>query len=621
MSENKDLEVTKETAAKPQADAAAPIAAAEKPVAQPAAEGAAETAAEKPKAKKSGKSKTEAAAPVTEDTSDVAASVDTAADGTVGGAKQKRSLGKLIGSFFHAIKYYWKRPMGADRHLSLREMAAYGVGGMGCNFILNVTILIVSATLIPRYYEIGAIHGTLIVAIASFLQIFLCPLIGNWIDNTKTKLGKYKPWFLFLTPIFTLFVVLASWIPQFSSAGENAVLFRTIFAYCSCIPSFFLLGIYQNLHQAYPLLMTPNSQERADMMGPTTLIYSLAPSIMNALLPGLRGIFIKMGKEYLAYRIFGLVFALLGCAMVTLIIFFTKERVYVTKKQEKMPFFKGLKLISKNKPFILYLIFLAFSILKVVAFNFMAIMAEYKFNADPAKALALLSPLSMVMGFGATPAMILAPLIIRKVSKKTLLICAHLLQAIVLFALVVAGFERFPQGVASVVILTAYGFFFQFGNGLSLVVMPTLVAETVDYQQFLTDDRMEGFMNNLTVLASQGIGNLLVVGVTLLQTMVIGFDQGKDYFIPASPSFGGAEATAIANKWFNVACIISFVSLIICVIPLFFYKFSEQKHKDIMEVIKNRAIGSTFEDEETLIHTKTAEEVAAEAAAIQKSLD
>lgn len=525
---------------------------------------------------------------------------------------EKKSIGEKIASAGKYIKKFWNNPTSEDRYLSLKEMGAYGIGSMGCSFILNIGYLLFAHTLIPRYYEIPAIHGTVIFCVAAFLQLIFAPLFGNLVDNTKTKWGKVKPYFLILSPIFTVVTVLASWIPQFE--GMDAQLYRTIFAYATCIPALFLQQIYANLFNYYPSLMTPNSQERADMLGPCALIYSLAPTIMGVIVPALRGVFIEQGREYMAFRISSLVFTLLGCLMISFLLFFTKERVYITKTEEenrqKQSIFAEIGKIFKNVPFLMILIFSAFTVLKTVLFNFVPLMAEYKFAENSGEALKIYGGLTLIIGFGATPGMLLAPLILRKISKKKLLILANAFQGVILLIMGLWGFQNLPTGVVSIIIIVLYGFLYQFANGLSLVVLPTLTAEAVDYQQYLTGDRMEGFMNTMTVWAGGGIGSFLMLIPTVIQTAVIGFEQGDGFFIPSNPEYGGADAMATSNLWFNVATWISLGGIVLSLVPLFFFRF-KKSHVEFMKEISESAQSSTFE-EEKVVEEAEFEEAAAD---------
>ncbi len=95
----------------------------------------------------------------------------------------------------------------------------------------------------------------------------------------------------------------------------------------------------------------------------------------------------------------------------------------------------------------------------------------------------------------------------------------------------------------------------------------------------------------------------------LIQTNLLGFEQGLDIFRPspgsiASGVFNPDYVVGIANSWFNAATYIALIACVLSMIPLFFYTFNEKKHKQYMEEIKLRAVSSTFEEEESLEEAK-----------------
>ena len=77
-------------------------------------------------------------------------------------------------------------------------------------------------------------------------------------------------------------------------------------------------------------VMTPVSQERTDMLSPVGLVLGFAPTLINLVTGPIRSAFIKIGKEYWAFRIIGLVSCVIGIVFV-LQILKIKERVYQAK--------------------------------------------------------------------------------------------------------------------------------------------------------------------------------------------------------------------------------------------------------------------------------------------------
>lgn len=92
-----------------------------------------------------------------------------------------------------------------DRQLSgqvLAQRTAYAFGNLGQSafyqalstyfivFVTNVLFIHAPAAEAARY--IGVITG-LIVAIR-IAEVFIDPLLGNLIDNTRTRFGRFRPW-------------------------------------------------------------------------------------------------------------------------------------------------------------------------------------------------------------------------------------------------------------------------------------------------------------------------------------------------------------------------------------------------------------------------------------------
>ena len=518
------------------------------------------------------------------------------------------------------LKKFWSGPLTPNYYLGLKEVVAFSVSGLGVNFILNIGYIVLAASIIPIAYGVPAIHATIIGVVVSLLSLIVSPIFGKVIDGTKSKKGnKLKPHFLWITPVVTLFGLLASFSPQI----ENGTV-KLVYLYCTAVPTLLLHQLFLSLFNLYPAVMTPNSQERANMLSPVSIIFSFAPTVMNILIGPMRDIFKAQNREYMAFRIFGIVFSLLGFALTFFIFRFTKERTYDTEsnvedaeaiidgeatsdKKEKITFAKGLKMIFKNKPLLMYIVFTIFGVLKTTFFLQAQLIGEYKYQSDYGTS--IFSLLTAVTGFGATPGMLLAPIIIKKIGKKNVLIVGTAIQTVILVLLACVGFQNMPVGWVTIVICTLYGFLYNLCVGLNIITMPAIMADLIDYQQYISNVRIEGFINAANLWVSALFGVVFQFIPVLIQTKVIGFEPGLSVFRPspssiASGVFNPAYVVDIANRWFNAAVYIALAACVLSLIPMFFYKFSEKEHKKCMEEIKLRAVSSSFEDEENLAEAK-----------------
>lgn len=490
------------------------------------------------------------------------------------------------------LKSGWKTaPEG--RYLSFREMTAYGVGGMGQAFVSNIIYLFISASTIPYMYGIDVIHGTNITVIVTILNLVVQPVFAKFFDNTKTKWGKFKPYFALMGPIVSAFVVAATFIPQMESATA-----RVVYAYITCIPTIILGNLWMWIFQTMPGVMTPNSQERTDMLSPVALVTGFAPTLLNVIVGPIRSAFAKQGREYLAFRYMGIVFVVIGLAMAFILVKYVQERVYHEKEQsEKTRLASDIREVLKNKPFMIYQMANVFNVLKAFMTTQLYFVALYKYSDIFGDGATIYSALSLLTGFGATPAMILAPFITRKVSKRNLLIFGQVVSIVPLVGIMVTGgFANLKVGIMAIIAMTVTGFILNFNGGFMAVVSPVIGTEQYDYQQYLTGKRQEGAMSAVAAWTSGILGTLLTYVPTFFQKQ-IGFQQGEKRF--QSNEAYLPENMAIIDKWFNVAALITIVASLLYILFLFLYRFNEKEHQRIMAEIKERSGGSDNFDEST----------------------
>lgn len=500
------------------------------------------------------------------------------------------------------LKRGWKTPS-EGRYLPYKEIGAYALGSLGYSSLINVVYIFMTAAMIPYMYGINNIHGTNIGLAVTVLNLFVQPIFAKLFDNSKSKMGKFRLFFALITPILGAFALAASWAPQ-----SDSETFRIVYAYLTCVPTMLLSGIWAMLFTNMPLVMTPNNQERADMLAPVNLVVGFAPTVLNAIVPLIRGHYKQLGKEYISYRIIACIFVAVGILMSFIIVKFVKERVYVTETdKEKINFVDGIKQVLKNKPFMTFQVIMIFNTLKIYLSTQFYFIAMYKYSATWGEGEQIFGALSLITGFGATPGMLLAPLIIRKMKKKNLMAIAQLLfTAPMIVIMLLGGYEKLPIGGITVIVMTAISFLMNLNTGINTITSPTITGEQYDYQQFLTGKRLEGFMAAVGAWTAGIFGALLNYIPALLQKS-IGFEQGKAQFQSSSAYL--PENMAIIDKWFNTATLITIAfSLIFTVGLLFFYKLDEKKHAEIMEVLKSRALNAD-NIEETIVDIEAEENV------------
>lgn len=483
-----------------------------------------------------------------------------------------------IKSLFTSLKNGWSTPP-KGRYLTFKEMACYGFSGLGVSFIVNVITAVITATQIPYIYEIDVIHGTVIFSIVGVSNLLIQPFFGKMLQNTKTKIGRYKPYIIGIAPVISLFVVLATWLPQ-----VNSMTFRVVYAYCTCIPVLVLWNIWYNTFYMIPAAMTPVSQERTDMLSPVGLIMGFAPTVMNFIIGPIRAHFMSQGREYMAFRLMGLISTAIGVILVFLILK-TKERIYETPQEcENISVKEGLRLVMQNKPLMIYTLAMIIGSLRGVAEMNSYYIGQFRYGETTEQGLSLFSMLSPIVGFAATPAMLLLPFMTRKMNNKSIMIMWQVINAVAYGMLCIIGYENIPVGTPTAVVITVVRFVSGFNAAGTLT--PIMLSEIYDYQQWKTGRRLEGFIQTFAVSMTGLVAQFAMFIPTFIQQKIgyqpMNFKNGAEYL---------PENIAIMNQWFNISAVITVVSGILFIAVMAFYPLSKKKYNQIMEELKEKSSG------------------------------
>lgn len=483
-----------------------------------------------------------------------------------------------IKSLFTSLKNGWSTPP-KGRYLTFKEMACYGFSGLGVSFIVNVITAVITATQIPYIYEIDVIHGTIIFSIVGVSNLLIQPFFGKMLQNTKTKIGRYKPYIIGIAPVISLFVVLATWLPQ-----VNSMTFRVVYAYCACIPVLVLWNIWYNTFYMIPAAMTPVSQERTDMLSPVGLIMGFAPTVMNFIIGPIRAHFMSQGREYMAFRLMGLISTVIGVILVFLILK-TKERIYETpQERENISVKEGLRLVMQNKPLMIYTLAMIIGSLRGVAEMNSYYIGQFRYGETTEQGLSLFSMLSPIVGFAATPAMLLLPFMTRKMNNKSIMIMWQAINTVAYGVLCIIGYENIPVGTPTAVVITVI----RFVTGFNAVgtLTPIMLSEIYDYQQWKTGRRLEGFIQTFAVSMTGLVSQFAMFIPTFIQQKIgyqpMNFKNGAEYL---------PENIAIMNQWFNISAVITVVSGILFIAVMAFYPLSKKKYNQIMEELKEKSSG------------------------------
>ncbi|MBR6392264.1 MAG: MFS transporter, partial [Eubacterium sp.] len=234
--------------------------------------------------------------------------------------------GKVL-SLLNNVRFYWKEPP-RGKYMSYKEVAAYAFGGIGAYFVIQLgSTLIVSTTnlIVNTAIGVGPTHAYIIYLIATILNIPLTAIRANMIDNTRGKGGKYRPYLLSMGIPTALIALVYVWFPYARMYSmfpgkmlgyDKGYWIKVAVVFICNLALHFFFNFFRDAYENLIHVLSPNTQERTDVLAVKAVVYSLAPSIMNILNPVIANYFANSDQSnIIVYRITYPIYAVLGIGL------------------------------------------------------------------------------------------------------------------------------------------------------------------------------------------------------------------------------------------------------------------------------------------------------------------
>lgn len=490
------------------------------------------------------------------------------------------------------VRFYWKEPP-KGRFMSFKEIVAYAGGGIGAYFIISMGMaLVVSTTnmIVGGAIGIGAMDMYYLYLIATLANIPLTGIRANMIDNTRGKGGKYRPYLLSMGIPTALIALGYVWFPyeklELFFSGQIFGKSSSYVITCAVVLIFNLLlqFFFNFFNDAYTNLihvLSPNTQERTDVLAIKSVVYSLAPSIINIVLP-LIAQFATNNNLYdiRVYRIAYPVFAIIGIALTIVVFANTEEKIVQAKTHTiQISFIDSFKAVAKNKYF--WIIALAgwIGFLESAYGNILT----WSYNYGHTCSGGTFAIIQTLTGNAALWGMLLAPICIKKWGKKKVLIAVNTANVICILAMII--------NMQNIWWLFIFVYFNWLVGAFEQITTPAIQADIRDYQQYKSGERIDGMF--ATVLT---IGNI----VTLLTSAILpavqehyGVYEGNGYKIPFDILDVTKGEPGLLYKLMGALIIMAAVGAFLNMVPYLFYDFTEKKQKSVIRVLQVRSL---FED-------------------------
>ncbi len=466
-----------------------------------------------------------------------------------------------------------------QKHLKFKDIAAYSLGLFGFQAIVGL-LNSYQGEFSGSILKVDVIVVAILILIAKIVSAVADPIVGNMVDRSKSKLGKFKSMIAYsLVPLLIFTIMIFVKVP-FTGIGLYVWIFVASLIWCIAMT----MGDVPS--QGIASALTPNPTERTNVVSISNTFKQVGFSacvvvvpIVCLIVPGGSQVFGFEGDsdtpmnapEYLGVAILT---ALLGCVLFALIPMINKERVVVSnnEKTTAKDMFKALK---DNTPLMLVIVsyFLGFG--RQMAMGIQVQAATVILGSQN-----LVAVLGIVTAIGSMISMALCPMLIKKLNEKN----AYILLSVYGFAASIFSFIighfwfQNPENMVLTILFYASLFLIGLQFGAVTLMPMIMVADAVDYYEYETGKRMEGAAYSiltLTIKVCLALGNalgLIFVGIS-------GYYAKLD-----SGIFDGSTKDIIFLAYTAIPGVLALLSII----PMFKYDIVGEKKAMISSALAER---------------------------------
>lgn len=402
--------------------------------------------------------------------------------------------------------------MNEKKYLNFWQKAGYGSGDWAANMVYGLITTFSMVYLTTTAGLNAGIIGTLIM-LSKFADGITDILFGSFIDRTKSKMGKARPWMLFSYLGNAVCLIAVFSIP--SSLGDTAKYVYFFITYTLLNAIFYTAN--NIAYSALTSLITKNNNERVQL-GTFRFIFStLANMFCNSFTMAI--VYKVSGGEVATaagWRAVAILYAIIGLIVNTISVFSVRELpeeenapspaipdgADISMTDEKITLFTSLKLLMANRYFImitaLYILsYFSLSVsMGVAAYYFMYVVGDMNKFSSFMNAYSLTSIAALIV----TPFVVRALQDMRKFN-----IISFAIQTVFRILMVFIAFQSRSFLLLTVVWAACAVFNCSFAGTIN-----AFIAEASEYTFLKTGKRIEGSMYScasLGIKVGSGIGS------------------------------------------------------------------------------------------------------------------
>ncbi len=439
--------------------------------------------------------------------------------------------------------------------VSLKEKLGFSLGEYSSSMVWQ-TLMYFLPIFYTDTFGLTAASSALMFGLVRIFDAFTDPAMGMITDRTETRWGKFRPYILWLSVPYGIFMVMLFTTPDLDAAG------KLIYAY---VTYSLMMLIYTAISIPYNSLIgviSSNPMTRTSVASYKFIFaYAAGISVQLLIIPLVKRL--GEGNSASGYQITMAFFAILAVICFLVSFFAVKERVRPSVHQ-KTNVKKDLKDLVTNRPWVI-LFFVSLTTLVYIAIRSSATAYYFKYYMGRE------SQMGIFMAVG-TICLLLGVLPTKWLSEKFGKRRLYIVSTAFVVATLVAFFFVQP---GDVVLAYVINILFSLASGPAMPLLWSMLSDTADYSEWKNHRRATGLaFSALTFSQKSGFALGGIVVMSMLS--VFGFVANSEQ---ADLSLSGIRLAMSL-----VPSFMAFVGFVL----LFFYPLSDVKVNEISLELEKR---------------------------------
>lgn len=384
-----------------------------------------------------------------------------------------------------------------EKTLGWGERVGFGSAAFGWNMINGILGTFLTVYFTNVAFLDAAIIST-IIAISKVFDGVSDLIVGRMVDNTKSKMGKARPWLLRMCIPFAIATILLFFVPP---SFPTAAKYVYVFIMYNLVNTVCLTAIQVPYYSMISLL-TRNAYERGFLGNLQQIFQTLGNVFINSVFTIMLVKFAGSAENYMTQKAFTLTIAVICLLMVVVIIFSTfctKERVTdkpsgdSDKPEENASVMVAVKSLLTNKYWVMMFFAMLIIFFVIIFYSIGGVYYAIYIFGDMGQ----ISWMNNAISIAQFAIMFATPFFMKKFDKRVIYAAGFLCMTI--------GFLGFGFVDSSVPLMIVCNVLKGLGLGLAGGMAMGIVADTILYGQLKTGVNAVG-MGNAGTSAAQKLG-------------------------------------------------------------------------------------------------------------------